>query len=177
MDSHEKNFEAWYARILEALCSNPDAGLVILMVAFPLLERYLRQKSGVHEGTRNATFHKELASVFPELKSQKDARKFWHVYRNGLLHQVTFSKKNRQDIKLPDGWLSNVGPPISIDGNGDFWLHPSEFAKRVIDTIQKDFPTFEGQHSAGPPLPTVHQFPTVLGTGVPNQRPRGWPEA
>ncbi len=168
MDCHKKNFEDWYKAILEGLYSNPNAGFVILMVAFPLLERYLREKSGVHEGSRNDSFHKELAAVFPELKSQKDPPHFWQVYRNGLLHQVTFSKrKNRQGIKLPDGWVSNKGAAVSIDSNGDFWVHPSQFAKRVIDTIEKDFPTFEGQHSPDHPLPSVHQFRTIMGTGAP----------
>jgi len=167
MDCHKKNFEFWYKAILEGLYSNSNAGFVILMVAFPLLERYLREKSGVHDGKLNDIFHNKLASVFPELKSQKDARHFWHVYRNGLLHQVTFSQKNRQGIKMPDGWVSNDGAAVSLDSNSDFWVHPSNFAKRVIDTIEKDFATFEAQHSSGYPLPTVHQFPTVLGTGVP----------
>jgi len=137
------------------------------MVAFPLLERYLREKSGVHEGEKNDSFYKELVSVFPELTSQNYARHFWQVYRNGLLHQVTVSQKNKKGIKMPDGWVSNDVAVVSKDSNGDFWVHPSKFAKRVIDTIEKDFATFEAQHSPGYPLPTVHQFPTVLGTGVP----------
>jgi hypothetical protein len=108
MDCHKKNFEVWYKAILEGLYSNRNAGFVILMVAFPLLERYLREKSGLHDGAA-----------------------------------------------------------VSLDSNGDFWVHPSNFAKRVIDTIEKDFATFEAQHSPGYPLPTVHQFPTILGTGAP----------
>ena len=167
MDCHKKNFEVWYKAILEWLYSNRDAGFVILMVAFPLLERYLREKSRVQDRNLNNGSYNELASVFPELKSQKDARNFWHVYRNGLLHQVAFSKKNRKGIKLPDGWVSNDVAAISKDSNGDFWVHPAEFAKRVIDTIEKDFATFEAQHSPDHPLPSVHQFPKVLGTGVP----------
>lgn len=167
MDCHKKNFEVWYKAILEGLYSNRNAGFVILMVAFPLLERYLREKSGVHERSLNASFYKELATVLPELTSQNDASHFWQVYRNGILHQVTVSQKNRKGIKMPDGWVSNDVVAVSVDSNGDFWVHPSKFAKRVINTIEKDFPTFEGHHSVNHPLPGVHQFPMVLGTGVP----------
>jgi hypothetical protein len=167
MDCHKKNFEAWYKAILDGLYSNRNAGFVILMVAFPLLERYLREISGVQDENLNDSSFNKLSSVFPELKSQKDARNFWQVYRNGLLHQVTFSKKNRQGVKMPDGWVSNDGAAISLDSNSVFWVHPSNFAKRIIDTIEKDFATFEGQNSTDHPLPRVHQFPNVLGTGVP----------
>jgi len=166
MNCHKKNFDVWYKAILEDLYSNRNAGFVILMVAFPLLERYLREKSGVHDENLNNSFYNELSSVFPELKSAKDANYFWNVYRNGLLHQVTFSQKNRQGIKMPDGWVSNDVTTISIDNNGNFWVHPSEFAKRIIDTIEKDFSTFEGQNSPNYPLPSVHRFPKILGTGV-----------
>lgn len=169
MDCHKKNFEVWYKAILEGLYSNRNAGFVILMVAFPLLERYLREKSGVHEEDLNNSFYKELVAVFPELTSQNYACHFWQVYRNGLLHQVTVSQKNRKGIKMPDGWVSNDVAAVSKDSNGDFWLHPAEFAKRVINTIEKDFHTFEGPHSVDHPLPQVRQFTNtnVLGTGVP----------
>ena len=47
---HHDNFRAWFSKILEGLYSVQDAGFPILMISFPLLERYLREKSGVHEG-------------------------------------------------------------------------------------------------------------------------------
>ena len=171
MDSHKDNFNAWYAGILKGLYEDRNAGFVILMVAFPLLERYLRQKSGVHKNNLDRRFSKQLTHVFPELGSESEAGKFWQVYRHGLLHQVTFSQKNAKGIKLPRGWVSNDVAAVWIDSHGDFWVHPSKFAKRVIRTIENDFTVFEGQHSADHQLPTVQQCSRVLGTGAPSQKP------
>ncbi|MEE8329333.1 MAG: hypothetical protein V3R54_05325, partial [Thermodesulfovibrionia bacterium] len=94
MNKNLDNFRVWYSKILEALYLKENAGFVILMISFPLLERYLREKSGVHEGNLNDSFHSELQTIFPVLTSQEIAKQFWHVYRNGLLHQVTLSQKN-----------------------------------------------------------------------------------
>src|SRR3989338_816269 len=92
---HHDNFRAWYSIILEGLYSNQDAGFPILMISFPLLERYLREKSGVHEGNLNDSFYSELQNIIPALTSLDLAKQFWHVYRNGLLNQVTLSRQDR----------------------------------------------------------------------------------
>jgi len=167
MTSNYDNFKAWFKDILEGFYSNRNAGFVILMVAFPLLERYLREKSGIHEGSYNDNFYKELAVIFPELRYAQDAKDFWQVYRNGLLHQGTLSQKNRSGIKMPDAWVSNDSMAAVSKNGTDFWVHPANFARHVIDIIEKDFPTFEGRHSTAHPLPTISQFPNnVLGTGA-----------
>jgi hypothetical protein len=46
MDSDRKNFHAWYVKTLESLYPERNAGIAILMISTPLLERYLRQKNG-----------------------------------------------------------------------------------------------------------------------------------
>jgi hypothetical protein len=176
MSIHVRNFKCWYSDILNGLDANGNAGFVILMVAFPLLERYLREKSGVHEGDLTDPFYDELRHVFPALPDNAVARQFWQVYRNGLLHQVTLSQQNRQGLQMPDGWLSSHVDALTIDASGDFWVHPAKFAKTVIQMIETDFTTFEGQHSVSHPLPVVHvtssgtssvQLPPVPPTGVP----------
>jgi hypothetical protein len=48
---HRKDFELWFGRMLEDLYPNRDAGFVIVMTVFPLLERYLRQKLNLPPGT------------------------------------------------------------------------------------------------------------------------------
>ncbi len=163
MSTHVQNFKCWYPDILGGLYTNGHAGFVILMVAFPLLERYLREKSGVHEGSLNSQknqFYTELRRVFPTLPDDSKAAQFWQVYRNGLLHQVTLSQKNWKGLQVPDGWVSKHSQAVEIDSSGDFWVHPVEFAKAVIQTIEADFTTFEGQHSVNHPLPVAH------GTGA-----------
>ncbi len=177
MPTHIQNFKRWYSDILDGLYANGDAGFVILMVAFPLLERYLREKSGVHEQDLTDAFYDELRRVFPVLPDNTVARQFWQVYRNGLLHQVTLSQQNRRGVQMPDGWLSGNVASLTIDAAGDFWVHPAEFAKTVILTIDGDFTTFDGQHSVNHPFPVIHatthdthsvQLPPVPPpTGVP----------
>jgi len=175
MNDNLKNFKEWYVNILQGLYCKRDAGFIILMVAFPLLERYLREKSGVYEGTlknknNKSMFYSELIAILPKLGDQKTARQFWDAYRHGLLHQVTLSLKKRQ-INKRIVWkvTHDIGGILHRHSNGDFFIHPVNFAKKVINVIENDFSTFEGQHSPDHPLPTVQQEgPTILGTGTQN---------
>jgi hypothetical protein len=164
LDNHRENFKSWYVDILEGLYPDREAGFVILMVAFPLLERYLREKSAVHEGNLDFRFYQELLHVFPELKSDDVARQFWKVYRNSLLHQVTTCDKK---YNLPAGWLSNDFATIEIDESGNFMVHPAKFAKHVVVKIENDFITFEGCHSVNHPLPVIRAFNIFAGTSAP----------
>jgi hypothetical protein len=143
--------------VLEQLYLQQGTGFAIVMIAFPLLERYLRQKAGL--GTKNlpqgSLFYRQLFSLFPELKTQDKAFEFWQVYRNGLLHQVAFSTGTGR----PRGELSGDWPHISINAAGDFRLNPVDFAKRIIHQIEADFVTFEGVGSVAPSLATVWAVP------------------
>jgi len=171
MNDNYKNFKAWYVKVLQRLYDNRDAGFIILMVAFPLLERYLREKSRVYQGKLNSSFYSELTAVLPELRDQRTAQGFWNAYRNGLLHQVTISSRNQQGNKINRWKLTHdIGEDILYQhSNGDFFVHPVNFAKKVINVIENDFPTFEGPHSADHRLPTVQPVgPTILGTGTQN---------
>jgi len=40
-----KNFRDWYVKTLESLYPERDAGIAVLMISMPLLERYLRQRN------------------------------------------------------------------------------------------------------------------------------------
>jgi len=159
------NFKCWYSDILTGLYTNPHAGFVILMITIPLLERYLREKSSVHEGELTDPFYVELRRVFPTLPDISVAKQFYHVYRNGLLHQVTLSQKNRKGVQMPDGWVSRHSQVIEIDSSGDFSVHPVEFAKTVIKTIEDDFTAFEGKHSVNHPLSVPHSTGPTGPTG------------
>jgi hypothetical protein len=152
--SHADNFKSWYSDILAGLYSDSEAGFVILMVAFPLLERYLRSKSGDHEERLTCAFYDELRGVFPVLRDTTTAKQFWQVYRNGLLHQVTLSQRDRKMVRMPDGWVSTASPhAIEVDASGNFSVHPKQFANTVIGMITGDFTTFEGKGSRNHALP------------------------
>lgn len=157
MTKHADNFKLWFSEPLNTLYANPHAGFAILMVTIPLLERYLREKSFVYEGEKlGDPFYDELRHIFPTLPDNTVARDFWHVYRNGLLHQGTLSQRNRRGLRMPDGWVSRRSQAVEIDRDGDFSVHPAEFAKTVIRAIEADFSTFEGPHSFNHPLPVGH---------------------
>ncbi len=51
------------------------------------------------------------------------------------------------------GWVSHDNPMITIE-DGTFWIHPVDFTKKVIETIQNDFKTFEGLVDSQSQLPT-----------------------
>jgi hypothetical protein len=168
MPTHRENFDSWFVNVLERLFRCRDAGFVILMTAFPLLERFLRQRAGLSAEDDNLTlkFYDELHNLFPELGNRDSTSDFWQVYRNGLLHQVTFSQK-----RAIDGSVSHDPQEIiSINpANGNFCVHPVAFAKRILKEIGNDFSTFEGAASAAPGLPRIGP----LGTSAPPRGPRG----
>ena len=156
MSHNRENFRLWYSRILEELYRDGNAGFAILIIALPLLERYLREKSGVHEAVQLDTrFYSALRQIFPALQDDVTATHFWHIYRNGLLHQVTLSQ-SRGRVSMPDAWVSSKVAAVTVDQNGDFWVHPAKLAKIVVDTIEADFTTFEGGSSISHPFPVVH---------------------
>ncbi len=123
MDTDLKNFRAWYAQILEKLYPDPNAGMAVLMLSMPLLERYLRNKVGCAPGQDlNDAWHDGLLRIFPVLTDRATARKFWSVFRHGFLHQVTLSLKTRRGrLPLPAGELTHdIDPPIRVDRGWQF---------------------------------------------------------
>ena len=44
MTSNIENFKSWYVQVLEMLYEHRDAGIAVLMISLPLLERYIRRK-------------------------------------------------------------------------------------------------------------------------------------
>ena len=157
MNTHHENFKAWYADILTSLYPRREAGFAILMIAFPLLERYLRQKLQLPaQATLNNSFYDELIQLFPQLQDRTTAKKFWHVYRNGILHEVTLSKINRRGNLMPVGSLSHNNAIVSIESDGRFFIHPVLFSQHVVQTIENDFTVFERTDTS--PLPKAKEI-------------------
>jgi hypothetical protein len=157
--THRENFDFWFVEVLETLYPCREAGFVVLMATLPLLERYLRQRTGLVSENDKLTckFYDELYKVLPELNTRDRAKDFWNIYRNGLLHQVTFSQNNKSKIR---GSVSHDPKEIiSFDPQtSNFRLHPVLFSKQVLKQIVSDFSMFEGASSAAPPLSTVHKM-------------------
>lgn len=160
MITHHANFDAWYKGGLDRLYPHRDAGFAILLIAFPLLERYLRQKVRLtSDQNLSDAFFNELAQLFPTLKTRTAAKDFWQIYRNGLLHEITLSRQARGGAAMPVGWVSHDKSLITIESDGSMWINPVEFAQMVVATIDANFATFEGTPSTSGRLPTVKPQP------------------
>lgn len=155
MPTARENFDTWYGVVLRDLCAREDAGFVLLCTALPLLERYLREKSGVKQGTLNEAFYDELRAVFPVLADNQIAKTFWGTYRNGLLHQVTMAQSTASGSPLRPARLAWEGNQAVELRAGEFFVHPGAFTKSVLENIEKNFTTFEGTGSPAHPFPTI----------------------
>lgn len=167
MSDDEIYFRKWYVDALAPLRKNSDAGFIFAFVSLPLLERYLREKSGAGQAlTLPPQFFTQLRALFPEVVGKEND--FWHCYRNGLLHQAAFSKEKIRNgicVVMPSAGLSGHDPrPVYHDAaTNSFYLNPMVFFDRVTSTILADFATYLGS------LSPAHSLPTVLspGTSVP----------
>ena len=129
----EAEFRQWFIDTLAPLRKEGESGFVFLLVAFPLLERYLRRKSGCPDGhDLTDEYLKHLGSIFSELVGRE--RPFWNCYRNGLLHHVTFplaklQKKTQQWNPLPAAAISGHDPrPVYfVPDTNEFYVNPIAF--------------------------------------------------
>jgi hypothetical protein len=164
MATDRDNFTDWYVTVLESLYPQQNAGFVVVTVAFVLLERYLRQKAGLAPQARLSNdFYQELSRVVPELRTQAEAKQFWQVHRNGLLHEATLSSQTRNGMAMPAAYLTHTRRRIVVETDGSFWLNPVDFAKTVVAAIEADFATFEGSGKAAQ-LPVVMQVSLPTGS-------------
>jgi hypothetical protein len=63
MNEHRDNFEKWFGAVLEHLMRDRNAGFVVVVATFPLLERYLVQKALSEANSK--PFNEALLAVFP----------------------------------------------------------------------------------------------------------------
>ena len=157
MNSNEANFRMWYLDALEPLRGKGHTGFIFAMVAFPLLERYLREKSGAGEIiSLTDSFHVELGVLFPDIAGRE--RQFWACYRHGLLHQATFKQQSPTGTLVITSGLSGHDPrPVYFDVIANaYYLNPVAFFDQVTAKILSDFSTFEGS------LSPSHQFPLII---------------
>ncbi len=156
MSENLDHFVKWFKEPLNRLYENNDAGFAILIISLPLLERFLREKSGVCQNPRlDSRFHDALLQMFPSLCDPKVAEEFWEIYRHGLLHQATLKTKDRTlDVNIHnDAWPEVV---VSITAEGRrFTISAVEFSKKVVKEIELDFKTFEAEGSPEHPLPGI----------------------
>jgi hypothetical protein len=171
MKIQRRQFEDWYKKILKSMYPKEEAGFAILMIAFPLLERYIRVKTSTSSDSGfTEKCYLELLQVLPELDTVSEAEKFWQIFRNGILHEVNLSGKKRSGAVVPVGTLSQNTAILKIESS-EHCINPNLFAQRVIRTIEDDFTNFEDPKGILTPLPTVKKYTdpsgiTVTGTNT-----------
>jgi hypothetical protein len=153
MSSRRENFDSWYVSHINELKRHSTAGFVLLLISFPLLERYLSLKARQRERNARVThpkFLRELRIAFPEIKESR-AETFWNCYRNGLLHGIA--------MKTEGYGLRSEGPAVEVEGSGRIWINPRAFAEKVVSIIEGDFQVFEGELAPDIwPIPEVAAF-------------------
>jgi hypothetical protein len=168
-----QDFKRWFIDSLSPLRANGHAGFVFVLIAFPLLERYLRGKSACPEGQPlTPAFLSNLGVLFPAIAGKE--KSFWDCYRNGLLHQVTFPKakldrKTRIWVALPEAGISGYDqrPVYFIPSSNRFFLNPLVFFDLVTSTILADFSAYEAAGNANYRLPQALELSTGTETIVP----------
>ena len=164
-----KNFHQWIRDPIKLLSQQKHNGFAVSMIAFPVLERWIRGKVGIKnrrlredDGER---FYNELAIQFGALRDPEDgsfpnvAKAFWELFRHGILHQATFSTKPIK-ICIDEKWVScafvELGVPIVTQHPPpSFQLDPYSFAKTVLSIVERDFNFYEAAD------PDHHNLATV----------------
>jgi len=161
MTNSEAEFRTWFVDSLSPLRSSGDSGFIFLLVAIPILERYLRRKSRCPDGQElNDACFKELSKFLGEVSGRE--RDFWNCYRNGLLHHVTFAqakwmKKEKEWRGLPKAAISGHDPrPVYFDQRkNEFYVNPIAFFDLVTAAVLADFATYESDGVTRYCLPSI----------------------
>ncbi|MCD4652530.1 hypothetical protein K8T06_01185 [bacterium] len=112
----------------------------------------MRNRCGWKKDGLNTTYYKELAIVLPQLRNNGIAKKFWTVFRHGLLHQVTMNQIYEGDLIYSE--LTRDIPSLVYHEHKDaFSLNPIWLSNKVIKLIENDFNTFTGGTDSKKPLP------------------------
>lgn len=147
---NETQFRKWYVEILDDLYKK-EAGFPIMLIALPILERYLREETGIGEEKIDDRFFKGLISIFPRINN---ATQFWHTYRNGLLHQVTFSLRNRRNKSMPPACIRfDQDEPVVYDEKDRVSVNPILFAKEIMEKVLANYKGMNGSRSPNHPIP------------------------
>ncbi len=161
MTTSESQFRKWFVDSLAPLRTSGEAGFIFLLVAIPMLERYLRRKTQCPDGQDlTDVFFNELGKLFSEIVGRE--RDFWNCYRNGLLHHVTFAqekwaRRTSEWKGLPKDAISGHDPrPVYFDqSRSEFYVNPVAFFDVVTAAVLADFATYESEGVTRYKLPSI----------------------
>ena len=161
---------------IRRLLSAKYAGLALSMIAFPVLERWTRGKVGIgHLQLKDDAlikFNAELATQFPSLRDPSDgsflhvAQAFWQAFRNGILHQTTFSRKPTRvsGVELLPVFCAfgprTAVPIVTVHSTRTFILNPYGFAEAVLSIVENDFGAYQAAD------PKYHKLAFIAGETI-----------
>jgi len=167
LDEHKKNFKKWFEQSIDLLSTKKFAGIPILMITFPLLERLIKDNS--------ENFYKKLVQIF-QFKSTFEARVFWKVFRHGLLHAATFKSdfilgknSNKKHIHIDECGISeSISKEIVMSQIASkktvfrfkIFVNPILFSKKVLENVYEDFGSFCQEIEDKGSLPETIAFKT-----------------
>ena len=173
-DYHLKSFHQRFRSPIRKLMPMRHADFALAMIAFPILERWIRGKTGIGScalrGKVGDKFYDELIAQFESLRDPPDgsfprvAQAFWQAFRNGILHQTTFSRKPIEVLGITAlpvfcAFVPRTGVPIiATHSTRTFILDPYAFAEAVLAILEKDFSAYQAAE------PKHHRLALAVGT-------------
>jgi hypothetical protein len=168
-DIDRKSFRRWIRDPVRRLLKQKQAGFALTMISFPILERLLRGKSGIADrpirsgSDDEKRFYAALTGYFPALYCSAPgtfpdvANVFWQGFRNGILHQATFShkgftvKKNQPPASCI--FILKTGIAIKVNESKRLIaMDPFAFSESVVELIEADFEIYRKVDCTNHPL-------------------------
>lgn len=162
-EADRETFRRRFKEPIELLITHKHSGFALMMVTLPLLERLLRGRSHLGDDRLDDSFYTELFKVFPVLQDVKGAEALWQSFRNGILHQATFSLKRMResaDFSGIVGLEQLSGSAVALQRSGDpehivCMVDPIAFARAVLAEVESDLETFQGAEPDKHPMAFV----------------------
>jgi hypothetical protein len=161
-EADRETFRRRFKEPVELLITREHGGFALMMITLPLLERLLRGRSHLKDAPLTEPFYAELFKVFPALKDVKGAKALWQCFRNGILHQATFSLKRarRGGFSGVIGFEELSGRAVALQRSEDpehlvCTVDPIAFARTVLAEVESDLETFQTADSDAHPIVSV----------------------
>ena len=117
--SYEERLERWFYKPLEDMETNPDLSFALISLLLPLIERYLRYKTGMADSEKFSQGHRSWSVLSPILGCTDDqAYAVWQCLRNGLLHRAAIKQTTAFSCALhrdTAGCVEVVGSHLKVN--------------------------------------------------------------
>ena len=148
-EAERESFRQQFKEPIELLIARKQSEFALMMITLPLVERLLRGRFQLKDGSLSEPFYAGLCQLFPELREVKQARAFWQCFRHGILHPASFSLKraDRADFSGVIGLGELPVGSVAIHLAEQFehivcTVDPVAFAKTVLAEVERDLQTF-----------------------------------